>query len=80
MPHYVYILESSDGKYYTGYTTDLNRRMRQHQDGTGAKFTRGFGFKRLLYHETCSTKSKALKREARLKGLTHTQKEALIKR
>ncbi len=77
--HFVYILESSDGKYYTGYTTDLERRMQQHQNGTGAKFTRGFGFKRLLYHETHPTKSEALQREAHLKRLSRTQKEMLIR-
>ena len=56
MKHYVYILESSDGKYYTGYTIDLDRRMEQHKNGKGAKFIRGFGFKKLLYSEIYSTK------------------------
>jgi len=76
--HFVYILQSSDGKYYVGYTTDLDRRMEQHRNGKGAKFTRGFGFQKLLYHEVHPTKSKALKREAELKDWTHFQKEALI--
>lgn len=77
--HFVYILQSLDGKYYVGYTTDLKRRMRQHQSGTGAKFTRGFGFKKLLYHESFATKSEALKREAAIKRQTRAGKKALIK-
>ncbi len=79
-PHFVYILQSNDGKYYTGYTTDLARRMAAHKSGKGAKFTRAFGFKKLLYHETHPTKSAALKREAELKKLTRIEKSALIKR
>lgn len=76
--HYVYILQASDGRFYTGYTTDLKRRMNEHKNRKGAKFTRAFGFKKLLYHETCLTKSKALKREAKLKCLVRSEKKALI--
>ena len=75
---YVYILESSDGKYYTGYTTNLDRRMKQHRTGKGAKFTRGFGFGKLLYHESCRTKSTAMQREAEIKRWSHAKKAALI--
>jgi putative endonuclease len=77
--HFVYILESSDGRYYVGYTTDLKRRMDQHQSGKGAKFVRGFGFRKLLYHEAYSKKSEALKREAQLKRLSRVEKKALIR-
>lgn len=76
--HYVYILQAVDGRYYIGYTTDLAKRMRQHQTGRGAKFVRGFGFQRLLYHETYATKSAALKREAHLKSWNRAEKTALI--
>lgn len=76
--HFVYILESADGKYYVGYTTDLERRMEQHRNGKGSKFVRGFGFKKLLYHESYQTKSKALKREAELKRWTRVEKQVLI--
>jgi len=76
--HFVYILQSADGKYYTGYTTDLERRMKEHKNGTGAKFTRGFGFKKLLYHEEYKTKSEAMKREAELKQLSRPEKQSLI--
>lgn len=75
--HFVYILESSNRKYYVGYTTDLDRRMKQHKEGKGAKFTRSFGFKKLLYHETYPTKSEALKREAQIKSWSRAKKEAL---
>ena len=76
--HFVYILQSADGKYYTGYTTDLERRMLQHKTGHGAKFTRAFGFKKLLYHECFLTKSAALKREAEIKRWSRKEKKALI--
>lgn len=75
---FVYILQSAGNQYYTGYTTDLKRRMDQHRRGTGAKFTRGFGFKRLLYSETHPTKSAALKREAELKKWPRAMKKVLI--
>jgi putative endonuclease len=77
--HFIYILQSRDGRFYTGYTTDLQRRLKQHQQGVGAKFTRGFGALDILYHEICADKSTALKREAQIKKLTRSQKEALIK-
>lgn len=80
MNHFVYILQSSDGRYYTGYTTDLERRLKEHQNGSGGKFTRSFGAEKILYHETYSTKSEALKRELQLKSWTRAEKEALLKR
>lgn len=76
--YFVYILQSSDGKYYVGYTTDLDRRMKEHQSGRGSKFIRGFGFGRLLYHERHRTKSQALKREAELKSWGREKKKHLI--
>ncbi|MDO8494380.1 MAG: GIY-YIG nuclease family protein [Deltaproteobacteria bacterium] len=76
--HYVYILQSKDGKFYTGYTTDLARRMKQHKNGKGAKFTRSFGFRKLLYHERLATRSAALKREAAIKTLTRLEKKGLF--
>ena len=80
MPDYcVYILQSADGKYYVGYTSDLDRRMQQHQAGRGAKFIRGFGFGKLLYHEEAPSKSAAMKREAELKSWSRAQKETLLK-
>ena len=76
--HFVYILQSADGKYYVGYTTDLERRMKAHQSGRGSKFIRGFGFGKLLYHETYATKSEALRREAELKTWPRAKKAVLM--
>lgn len=76
--YYVYILESQNGKYYVGYTSDLERRMKKHQSGKGSKFVRGFGFSKLLYHEEYPTKSEALKREAELKIWPRAKKTELV--
>ena len=77
--HFVYILESTGGKFYTGYTTDIDRRMEEHKIGKGSKFVRAFGFKRLLYHEEYKTKPKAMQREREIKNLTRAQKELLVR-
>ena len=76
--HFVYILETKNRKYYTGYTTDLQRRMDQHRAGKGSKFVRAFGFRKLLYHEIYRTKSKAMKREAELKRWGRAEKKKLM--
>ncbi|NLE64432.1 MAG: GIY-YIG nuclease family protein [Elusimicrobia bacterium] len=75
---YVYILECPDGRLYTGITTDLKRRLAQHQKGTGAKFTRAFGVRRLVHNEKYPSRSAALKREAVIKNLSRLQKERLF--
>jgi putative endonuclease len=75
---FIYILQSVDGRYYTGYTTDLVRRLQQHQSGSGAKFTKSFGATKILYHESFLDKSSAMKREAQIKNLTRRQKEFLV--
>ena len=76
--HFVYILEVSNGRYYVGYTTDLKKRMDRHKSGKGSKFVRSFGFDKLLYHESFSNKSRALKREAELKTWSRIRKQSLI--
>lgn len=78
MPHFVYILESRDGRYYTGYTTDWVRRLEMHRSGKGAKFTRAFGAVKMIYREICAGKSEALKREAAIKSLSRAEKQKLI--
>ncbi|MBW0765999.1 MULTISPECIES: GIY-YIG nuclease family protein [Mammaliicoccus] len=77
--HYTYILECKDHTLYTGYTTDLERRLKVHNDGKGAKYTRVRRPVKLVYHEIFDNKSEALKREYALKQLTRKQKLALIK-
>jgi predicted GIY-YIG superfamily endonuclease len=63
----VYILELQDGRHYVGQTNDLHRRLQEHQDGR-SPFTSKFGFKKLLYSETYSTRANAMKRENFLKS------------
>ncbi len=78
MPWYIYILETDDGRFYTGTTNDIPRRIAEHKDGKGAKFTRNFGCKGLIYSEAHPTKSAALKREKQIQGWTRQKKSALI--
>jgi len=77
--HYVYILKCSDDTYYTGWTTDINRRLLVHQDKKGAKYTKARIPVELVYFETFNTKSEALKREIAIKKLTREKKILLIK-
>ena len=74
----VYILECADGTLYTGITDDLERRLRAHSEGRGAKYTRGRGPLKLRYLERVPDKSSALKRECALKRLRRQEKLALI--
>lgn len=78
--YYLYILECRDGSYYTGITTDLKRRFKEHTEGTGAKYTRARGAVRIVYSEKLKNRSLASKREAVVKSLTRTQKTQLIGR
>ena len=74
---HVYILECRDGRLYTGITNDLDRRVRQHRKGTGAKFTRSFGAGAIVYCERLATRALALRREAAIKRLNRRQKMIL---
>ncbi|NYB73305.1 GIY-YIG nuclease family protein [Sedimentibacter hydroxybenzoicus DSM 7310] len=76
--HYIYIVECSDGSLYTGYTTDLNRRMKEHNSNTGAKYTRGRTPVSLMYFEEFSNRSDAAKRECDIKKLKREKKLLLI--
>lgn len=75
----VYILECSDKSFYTGITNNLPSRIEAHNNGTGARYTRGRAPVSLVYQETGHDHSSALKREIQLKKLTKNQKLALIK-
>lgn len=75
---FVYIVECADGTLYTGWTTDVEKRLQTHNAGEGAKYTRSRRPVRLLYSETCADKSAALKREAEIKRLSRADKLALI--
>lgn len=75
----LYILECGDGSLYTGITDDLERRLKAHREGRGAKYTRGRGPLTLRYTEQCEDHSQALKREYRVKHLPRSQKLELIR-
>jgi putative endonuclease len=75
--HYVYMLKCKDDSLYTGYTTDVNRRLSMHEQGRGAKYTRGRGPFQVVYVEECTDKSLAMRREAAIKRLTTAQKREL---
>lgn len=77
--HYTYILECKDQTLYTGYTTDLERRIKVHNEGKGAKYTKIRRPVKLVYHEEYDNKSDALKREYAMKQLSRAKKLALIK-
>ncbi|MGI6109955.1 MAG: GIY-YIG nuclease family protein [Eubacteriaceae bacterium] len=76
--HYVYILSCADDSLYTGYTTDLENRLKTHNAGKGAKYTRSHLPVRLVYFEELESKGEALSREAQIKNLTRIQKLELI--
>lgn len=76
--HWVYVLECGDGTYYTGYTTDLERRVSEHDAGEGAKYTRGRTPVTLVYAEGFASKSAAMAREYEIKQLRRSEKERLI--
>ncbi len=71
---YMYVLECADGSLYTGYTTDVQRRLATHNAGKGAKYTRGKLPVKLLYSEEFPTKSAAMKAEAAFKKKTRKAK------
>ncbi len=77
--NYVYIVECSDGTFYTGWTNDLYRRVNQHSNGTGAKYTRGRGPVKLVYYEEFNEKRDAMKREYEIKRYSRNAKIDLIK-
>lgn len=76
--NYVYILECVDGTLYTGYTNNLDKRIKVHNKGKGAKYTRARLPVKLVYYEELTTKSQALKREYAIKSMNRQDKIELI--
>lgn len=76
---YMYVLECGDGSLYTGYTTDVQARLKKHQDGKGAKYTRARLPVSLLYQEEHPNKPAAMSAEALFKKKTRQAKLAYIK-
>lgn len=77
--NYTYILQCGDGTLYTGWTNDLERRLRAHNAGKGGKYTRSRLPVALVYHESYDTKEEAMSREWAIKQLTREEKLALIR-
>jgi putative endonuclease len=74
----LYILRCGDGSFYTGVTTDIERRLRAHRDGKASRFTRTHRPVDLVYREECGTRSQALSRECAVKSLSRRKKEDLV--
>ena len=81
--HFVYIVQCADGSLYTGYATDVARRVEEHNGNSktaGARYTRGRRPVELLYSEAFASRSEAQKRESALKKLSRNEKLALVTR
>lgn len=78
---YVYILSCADGTLYTGITTDVARRLNEHngRGKQGAKYTRARRPVKLMYSELCEGRSAAQKRESEIKKLSRSKKEELAR-
>lgn len=78
--NYAYIVRCSDGSYYTGWTNDLEKRIREHNESDrGAKYTRGRRPVVLVYAEAFDTPEEAMSREWHIKRLKRKEKEQLVK-
>jgi len=78
MPYYVYMLLCKDGSYYTGYAKDVKRRVEQHRKGQAARYTRMHEPEKIVYVEKFDSRSEAMKRERKIKSLSHSNKQRLV--
>lgn len=78
--NFTYMLKCKDESFYTGWTNDIQKRIRQHRQGKGAKYTRGRNPLELVYLEFYENKEEAMKREAQIKKLNRREKEELLKK
>jgi putative endonuclease len=76
--YHVYVLQCADGSLYTGYTTDVARRVAEHDAGEGAKYTRGRTPVELVHSESFDSKSAAMSREYEIKQLSRVEKKRLV--
>ena len=72
--NYTYLLECSDGTLYCGWTNDLEKRVKAHNSGRGAKYTKSRRPVRLVWYETFETKEEAMSREVKVKQLSRNQR------
>ncbi|HET8901639.1 MAG TPA: GIY-YIG nuclease family protein, partial [Holophagaceae bacterium] len=77
---HLYLLRCGDGTLYCGIALDARARLKQHQEGKGAKYTRGRGPLELVYEEACGTRAEALRREREVKRLPRSAKLAMVKK
>ena len=77
---FVYVLRCKDRSLYTGVTTDAQRRLAEHNDGRGARYTRSRGPVELVYLEKATDRGAALKRESEIKRMSTVGKRALVAR
>ena len=75
---FVYIVRCADGTFYTGWTTDVARRVAQHNAGRGARYTRMRRPVVLVYREETPDRSTAMRREVAIKRLDRERKERLV--
>lgn len=80
MPYYCYLVRCVDESYYCGWTTDLQRRVNTHNKGQGSCYTRMRRPVALVYFEEMPNRTEAMKRELKMKKLTHSQKHTLVER
>ena len=78
--NYTYILTCADGTYYCGWTNDLDKRLKAHNQGKGAKYTKPRRPVVLSYYEEFETKQEAMSREYAIKHMSRAEKEHLIKK
>jgi putative endonuclease len=78
--NYTYILECRDKSLYTGWTNNIEKRLKEHNEGKGAKYTRGRRPVKLVYLEIFDTKEEAMRREFFIKRMGRKEKEELIMR
>ena len=77
--NYTYIVKCKDKTLYTGWTNDLDKRIKAHNDGLGAKYTKSRRPVKLVYYEEYNTKQEAMSREYAIKQMTRQEKLKLIK-
>ena len=78
--NYAYILRCCDGTLYSGWTNDLEKRLKAHNSGRGGKYTRSRLPVELVHFEEFETKSEAMRREYEFKQLSREQKLKLIEK
>ena len=78
--NYTYLLRCADGTFYCGWTNHLKERVRIHNEGRGAKYTKGRRPVELVYYEEFATRREAMKRECAIKRLSRKDKQLLIER